>query len=87
MSVEVWIAAAVAGTALAAPLAYRIGYRRARPPFPEQLRADLRRHKRECLGEPVERVEQELLLFLGRPRRPRETVHEVTGAEVGHPAR
>ncbi len=59
------LGASVIATIAAAAFAYRIGYRRGRPPFPEALRGDLARHKRVCLGEPPERVELELTLFLG----------------------
>jgi hypothetical protein len=63
-----WSAVLAAATLPAASLAYRVGYRRGRPPFPVRLRADLACHKRECLGEPAERVERDLLLFLGPER-------------------
>lgn len=70
MSVMATLFVSVAGlglTGLAAALAYRLGYRRARPSFPAALRHELACHKADCLGEPPARVERELLLFLGRP--------------------
>ena len=69
MTALVWSAAVAAAALPAASVAYRIGYRRGRPAFPSRLRADLAAHKRDCLGESAERVERELLLFLGPPSR------------------
>ena len=68
---ELVVAAAAwaAATAIAATIAYRTGYRRARRPFPTALRDDLTRHKRDCLREPPERIARELELYLGPVHR------------------
>ena len=68
MSGLLWSAVVAAATIPAASVAYRLGYRHGRPPFPPPLRADLGSHKRDCLGETADRVERDLLLFLGPAR-------------------
>jgi hypothetical protein len=58
----------IAGACLVAVLAraaFRHGRRLGMSRLPPGLGAELRAHKLECLGEPVERVDLELRLLLG----------------------
>jgi hypothetical protein len=94
--VGVAVAAAVwtVVTAVGATVAYRVGYRAARRPFPTALRDDLARHKRDCLREAPERVARELDLYLGPARHgagavpaPRDRAAAEPAAAEAHGAR
>ena len=66
MSAAVGLGAALAGAALVARWAYRLGRRRRGALLPPEILQELAAHKRECLGEPSERVALELELLFGR---------------------
>ncbi len=63
MTVALTLAASM--VALLARAAFRRGLRRDTRRLPPALGCELRTHKLECLGEPLERVELELRLLLG----------------------